>query len=148
MSGALQGGVVKVGIQAAVHDLVGHGRGLGGVTGVEADRALLDPFEHVEQAVDVHRLAQAVLDGLADERVVGDLEGAGHVLLAPDLRREDGGEQVVGAEPLNERRDALAASLARDGEGARGIPAPARGEERGVQDRLLDGLLRVPRAHE
>ena len=69
-----------------------------------ADLAGLDALEDVDEAVDVHRLAQAVLDGLADERVVGHLERAGEVLLAADLRREDGRQEVVRAHALDERR--------------------------------------------
>ncbi len=91
-----------------------------------------------DQAVDVHRLVQAVVDGLADERVVRDLEGSGHVLLAADLRREDRGEQVVGAHALDEAAARVCRLAARDGEGAGGVPAPARREERRVEDRLLD----------
>ena len=60
--------------------------------------------QHVDEAVDVHRLVQAVVDRLADQRVVGHLDGAVEVLLAADLRREHGGEQVVGAHALDRRR--------------------------------------------
>ncbi len=80
--------------------------------------------EHVDEAVDVHGLVQAVVHGLADERVVGDLERAGEVLLAADLRREDGGQQVVGAHALDRRRHLAGAGLKRGT--ARARPASQR----------------------
>ena len=57
-----------------VQDLVRERRRLGRVARVQADLAALDALEHAVQAVDVHRLVQAVVDGLADQRVVGDLD--------------------------------------------------------------------------
>ena len=84
-----------------------------------------DAVEDVLQAVDVHRFVQAVVHGLADERVVGDLDRAGEVLLAADELREDRRHQVVGLHALDRRRDVLALALAEDGERAGGVPAPA-----------------------
>ena len=127
---------------------MGEGRGLGRVLRVEADLAGLDALEDVHEAVDVHRLVHAVVDGLADERVVGDLDGAGLVLLAADELREDGGHEVVGAHALDRRRDLLALALAEDGERAGGVPAPAGAEHRRDEQRLLDGLLGALRLHE
>ena len=88
---------------------------------------------------------QAVVHGLAQQDMVGHLQRAGDVLLAADLLREDGGEQVVGDHALEERLHALAAALPRHGEGARRVPAPARREERDVEARLTHGLLGVVR---
>ena len=96
----LQGGVVEEGVGLAVDDLVRHGGGLDGVARVQPDRAGLDAGERGDEAVGVHPFAQAVLARLPDERVVGVVEGAGEVLLAADLGREDGGQEVVGAHAL------------------------------------------------
>ena len=114
---------------------------------MEADLAGLDALEHVDQAVDVHRLVQAVVDGLADERVVGDLERAGEVLLAADLGREDGGEQVVGAHALDRRRHLAGAGAggARRGRGRRSsASAPGTRARRASPG---DGLLGVCGCH-
>ena len=141
-------GVVEVGVGLRVQHLVGEGRGLGSVLGVQADLAGFDPVEDILEAVDVHRLVHAVIDGLADDGVVGDLDGAGLVLLAADELREDRRHQVVGAHALDLRRDLLALALAEDGERAGGVPAPARAEHRRDEQRLLDGLLDPLRLYE
>ena len=52
--------------------------------------------EHARQAVEVHRLFEAVAHGLVDERMIGDLAIAGDVLEARGGVGEDGGHQVVG----------------------------------------------------
>ena len=143
----LDGGVVEVGVGAAADDLVGHGRGLDRIDGVEANGAVLDAGEHVLQAVHVHRLVEAVVAGLAHEGVVGEGEGLVEVLLATDLGGEDGGHEVVAAHALEEGGYALAVALTGDGERARGVPAPARGEEGDVEDRLLDERGGVARIH-
>ena len=56
------------------------------------------------QAVDVHGLVQAVVQGLADQQMVGDLQRAGRdVFLAGGQGREHRGHQVVGFHPLDRR---------------------------------------------
>src|SRR3990172_9467984 len=120
---------------------MGEGGGLGSVLRVQPDIALLDAAEDVREAVDVHRFVHAVVDGLADDRVVGDLDGAGLVLLAADELREDRRHQVVGAHALDLGRHLLALALAEDGERAGGVPAPARAEHRRDEERLLDRFL-------
>ena len=99
--------VVEEGVGPAVQDLVRQRRRLGRVDEVErGSRRASMRFEHADEAVDVHRLVQAVVQRLAHERVVGDLDGTGAgVLLAGGLRREDRGQQVVGLHALDRRRD-------------------------------------------
>ena len=143
-------GVVEVGVGLGVEHLVGEGRGLGGVFGVEADLARFDAVEDVHQPVEVHRLVEAVVHRLLDQRVVGQLDGAGDVLLAGDEAREDRRHEVVGLHALDGRRRLLALALAEDGEGAGGVPAPAGAPHRRVGDeqRLLDRLLHPGRLDE
>src|SRR3712207_8074816 len=49
---------------------------------VDLDLAPLAAPQELLDAVDVERLVQGVVDRLPDEQVVGDLDGAGDVLLA------------------------------------------------------------------
>src|SRR5439155_13747155 len=72
----LERGVVEVGVRLRVEHLVGEGGGLGRVLGVEADFACFYAVEDVLQTVDVHRLVHTIVDGLADDGVVRDLDGA------------------------------------------------------------------------
>src|SRR5439155_22466890 len=94
-------------------------------------------------AVQVHRLVEAVSHGLADQGVIGHLEAAGNVLLTTDLGRENGGEKVIGAHPLERGRYLAAGLLADDRQGATGVPTPAGGEGRGVENCLTQGILGV-----
>ena len=127
---------------------MGEGRRLGRVASVEAYLAAIDPFHQLAQPVDVHRLVEAVVHRLAHQRVVRQIDRAGHVLLAGDLLGKDGRQQIVGAHPLERRRRSLAVALAQDGQRAGSIPAPARGEHRHRQQRLRQRLLDVRRADE
>ena len=77
--------------------------------------------------------------------MVGHFQRAGQILLAADLRGEDGGEQIVGDHPLDVGRHLLAAAAARHGQRARGGPAPARVPERGVEHGLAQRLLDIGR---
>src|SRR3546814_20916167 len=79
-------------------------RRLGGVDEVEAHVARLDPAPQLDQPVAVERLGEAVVHGLAGERVVGPLERAGEVLLAGGGSWEHGRKQVVALHPLARRR--------------------------------------------
>ena len=67
-----------------------------------------DAAQDFVEAFDVHGLGEGVLHDLADERVVGDLDVAGHGLGAGGGVGEDAGEEIVGARALDLRGDALA----------------------------------------
>ena len=105
------------------------------------DRAALQCVEHVLQAVDVHRLVQAVVDRLADEHVVGDPDRAGEVLGTGRLIGEDGRHQVVGPHSNDLRRHFPAAGEPQDRERAGGVPAPARLEHRRGEQGLRQDVL-------
>ena len=57
--------VVEEGVGLRGQDAARERRRLGRVDGAPLDRAVLEPAQHLEEAVDVHRLGQAVLDRLA-----------------------------------------------------------------------------------
>ena len=74
---------------------MGDGRWLGGVARHEREPAGTDPLEHAYQPREVHRLGEAVGDGLPHQRMIGDLAFAGEVLGAGNLVRENGTDQVL-----------------------------------------------------
>ena len=113
----LERSVVEERVGPAVEDFVGEGRRLGGVAGVEGDVTVVDALEHLLQPADVHGFVEAVVEGLANQGVVGGNEGTVDVFLAADLLGENGGHQVVGAHALDVGRDLLAAAQAGDGQG-------------------------------
>ena len=88
--------VVEIGVGTAAHDLVRHRRRLGGIARMHRDLAGLDALEHALEARDVHRLFEAIGERLPHECVVGNLQRAGDVLLAPDLLGKDRGHEVIG----------------------------------------------------
>ena len=73
----------------------------------------------VAQAVDVHRLVQAVVERLVDQRMVGRLDRADLVVAAGELGGEDGGEQILGAHALQRHRHACGRRLKRSSASAR-----------------------------
>ena len=99
----------------------------------------------VADAVDVERLVQRVVDGLAHEHVVGDLDRAGDVLLARRRLREHRGHEVVGLHALDRRRVAPAVAEAQHHQRAVEVPAPAGLEHRGVEDGVLAACRRPSR---
>ena len=134
--------VVQIGERRPVQYLVSEHRGLGGVPGDDGDPARLDPGHQFPQPLDVHRLVQAVLQGLPDQRVVGDLHRARrHVLLARGQHREHRRHQVVGLHPLDGRRVLPPAAHPQDGQRGVQVPPPPGLEERSGQHGLPDDLL-------
>ena len=140
--------VVQEGVGLGLEDLVGERRGLDDVAGDHRDLARLHAAQEVLQPLDVHRLFQAVAQGLLDQRVIGDLALAHDVLQAGELVGEDDRHQVLGGLAEQRRRHSPAAALARDGEGAAGVPAPAHAEQRRVEHRLGEDVARRVRAQE
>ncbi len=141
--------VVEEGERPPVEDLVREHGGLGGVPHDDGDPARLDRPDQLGQAVDVHGLTQAVLERLADQDMVGNLQRSGrHVLLAGGQRREDRGHQVVGLHPLDGRRVLLPAAHPQHGQGAVQVPPPARREHRGGEHRLPDHAFHRPGGQE
>ncbi len=132
----LQRRVVEERVGGGGEHFAGQRAGAGEVACDHVDLARLQAAQDAQQAVQVHRLAQAVVQGLADQRVVGNLALADDVLQAGDLVGEHGGEQVLAAHALDLRRGLLAAAEARQRQCGHGIPAPARAEQRRVEQGL------------
>ena len=101
----LQGSVVEEGVRPAVDDLVRQHRRLGGVAADHRNASLLEMLHQLAQRVDIHHLVQAVVHRLPDQRMIGNLDRAGGVLvLAGDQRWKHRGHDVVGFESLQRRR--------------------------------------------
>src|SRR5581483_3615941 len=105
------------------------------------DLAALDLLEDGSQAFEIHRLAEAIAERLAHERMIGHLAIADDVLEARLGVREDDREQVFCEHPLERRRRLLSAAHSWNGEGDRGRPAPADPEDRRVENGLDERLL-------
>ena len=112
------------------------------VAGDERDLAAVDAVEHRGQAVEIHRLLEAVAHGLRDERVIGNLAVAGDVLETGRGVGKHGGHQVVGQHPLHLRRHLAPAAAARHGERHGRVPSPSRLEHRRVEERLHEHVAR------
>jgi hypothetical protein len=109
-------------------------------TGVSIARQRIEPAGNSAQdfveAFEVHRLLEDVAHDLVDEGMVGNLDVADDGLEARCGLGEDAGEQIVGADALDLRRDAFALRHAQQLERAVGGPAPA-----GLEDGRRDGGL-------
>ena len=109
----LQRRVVEIGVGPGRQHLEGQRRRLGQIARDDADGAGLEPRQQPLQTFDVHRVVQAVGDGLADQRMVGDLALADQVLGAGELVGEDRRDQVLGVHARELRRHLPAAAEAR-----------------------------------
>ena len=105
--------IIKERERHPVQDFVGENRRLRGVPGEHGDAAGLDAVKQLAQPVDVHRLVQAVRHGLADQRMVRNLDLARQVLGARHLVGKHGGEQILSLHACDLRRDLFAAAKAR-----------------------------------
>ena len=102
-------------------------------------------LDQLLQAVEIHRLVQAVLDRLVDQRMIGNADVADDVFLTGGLIRKHRGQQIVGAHALDLRRHLASAREPQHGQRARRVPSPAHFEHRRRQHRLrqhfFDGFL-------
>ena len=143
----LERGVVQERVRLRREDPPRERGRLDGVDGSPLDRAVSQPAQDLEEPVHVHRLVQAVFDGLANDRMIRHLDGtAGKGLRAGEDLRKGGGEQVVRAHAQERRRDSPASARPLEHQRALRVPAPARlehgrGEERLDQD--LAGGVRM-----
>ena len=132
----LQRRVVEIGVGPRRQHLERQRRRLGQVARDHADLAGLDAGEQALQALDVHRLGQAVGDRLVHQRMVGHLALADQVLGAGDLVGKDACDQVLGVHARELRRHLAAAAEARQRQRDARDPAPARDEHRRIEQRL------------
>ena len=92
------------------------------------------------EPVGVEGLVQGVVDRLADQQVVGDLDRPGGVVLAGGGLREHGGHQVVGLHALDRGRVAPPVAEAQDHQRTVEVPPPAGLEHGRVEDGVLEGV--------
>ncbi|MCW0461171.1 hypothetical protein NB717_002239 [Xanthomonas sacchari] len=134
--------VVEKGIGPRVQRLGRQRRGRGQFARQHAHLAGLDAAQQLQPAVAVHRLVQAVAQGLRHQRVLGNLALADQVLRAGHLVGKHRGQQILGLHPLQLRRDLAPAGEARQRQRIGGVPAPAHAEQRRVQQRLYQHVQR------
>ncbi len=138
----LQRRVVEEGIGPRVQGLERERRGRGQVARQHAHRAGLHAPQQREPAIGIHRVVQAVVQRLRDQRMLGDLALADDVLRACDLVGKDGREQILGTHALQLRRHLAPAGEARQRERGGGVPAPAHAEQGRVEQRLHQHMQR------
>ena len=132
----LERGVVEIGVGPGGQDFEREGRGLGQVARNDPDFTRLEPREQPLETCDVHRLAEAIGDRLADQRMVRDLTLADQIFGACNLVGKDRCDQVFGSHAGELRRDLLAAAEARQRQRNPGHPTPAGDEHRCVEQRF------------
>ena len=139
----LQRGVVQERVGIGVQDLVRHRRGRRRLHRDRPDLAAVDRIEHIPQAVHVHGLPQAVLNGLGHQRMIRHRDRARVVVPAGHLFRKHRGQQVFRPHPDQRNRHPAASLLPQHRERARDVPPPAVAEHRDGQQRLHEiGLER------
>ena len=85
----LQRRIVEIGVGPRRQHLSASGEGCVRSRAIDADRRRTSmPAQQPFQPFDIHRLGQAVVDGLVDQRMIGNLALADQVLGAGDLVRE------------------------------------------------------------
>ena len=99
--------VVEIGVGPGRQHLESERRGLGQIARDDANFAGFEPLQQPFEAADVHRLAEAVGDGLADQRMVRDLALADQIFGAGNLVGKDRRDQVLGRHPGELRRHLL-----------------------------------------
>ena len=146
----LQRRIVEEGIRPRAQYFRRERRRPGQVAGDDLHLAGFQRAQQGQPAIDIHRLVQAIVKGLRDQRMVRHFAFADDVLQASHLVREHGGHQVLGLHPLQLRRDLPAADEARQRQRGGCVPAETRGEQRRVQQCLhqhLFGAGRMQVAH-
>jgi hypothetical protein len=133
--------IVEKRIRIRVQNLVTERRRLRRVDRDRADLAGFEAAQHTEQAVEIHRFMQAVVDRFAHQHVIGDANRSGEILGARGLVRKDRRDQVIGAHAQQLRRHFAAAAHPQDCERADGVPAPTRRKHRRRQERLRQHVL-------
>ena len=145
----LQRRVVEERVGAPVQDLVRERRRLGRLAEHGPHRAGPEALEERHEPRGVGGLVEAVVERLAHDRVIGDLDRPrGGVLLAGGERGEHRGHQVVGLHALDGRRGPAAAALAQDDQRPAEVPAPPHLEHRRQEQRLREDVLRAGRREE
>ncbi|RCH29630.1 putative aTP-dependent DNA helicase [Pseudomonas aeruginosa] len=107
----------------------------------QVHRAALHVAQQGQPAVAIHRLVQAVVEGLRHQRVIGHLALADDILQARHLIGEHAGQQILALHPQQLRRHLATAGIARQTERSGQVPAPAHAEQRRVEHGLYQQML-------
>ncbi len=99
----------------------------------DLDRARFDLAQHALEALDVHRFVKAIVDGLIDQRMIGNFARTDEIFRACDLVGKHGRHEIFRPHALQRRRHLLASAEAREREGYARDPTPACSEHRRVQ---------------
>src|SRR5207248_2105671 len=83
------------------NDLVCQDRWLSGIAAMDPDLAGLEGLQQCSDTVDVEGFVQCVVNSLAHQYVVGNLDRTDDVVLASRRLGEDGCEEVVGLHALD-----------------------------------------------
>ena len=121
--------VIEIGVRIGVQNLMRELRRHRSVDGEAANAAVFDGAQDVAQAIDIEGFGEHILHHLVHQRVIGNLDVAFNVLEAGGHVGKDRGQQIVGADALNLRRNLLASLKAQECQRACGVPAPARLED-------------------
>jgi len=78
-----------------------------------------------------------------NKRMMRNHNFAGNILLACQRLRKNGCEQIVRPHALNGWRNFFTAHEPQESKRATGRPSPARREDRRIQDRLLEQMLKA-----
>ena len=138
----LQRRIIEEGIRPRAEDFRGKRRRLGQIAREDADAAALKTAQHIEPAIDIHRLVQAIVERLRDQGVIGNLPLADDVFETGNLIRKHRGEQILGFHALQLRCHLLAAGKARQGQRRGRRPAPAHAKQRRIEQGLDEDVLR------
>ena len=132
----LQRRVVQKRIGLCVEDLVRQRRRLRQITRDAFNRAAFNPLEQSNQPINVHRLRQTIFNRLPHEWMVRDFAVACDVFETGELIGKHTRDEVLSLHALQRRGNFASAPLAREGQSARRVPAPADRKHRRVQQRL------------
>ncbi len=138
--------IIEIRVRLRIEQLVRENRWFGEIDGQRPNPAVANSLQHRFQSVDVHCLMKAVVQGFFDQRMVGRLNvHRADVVLARQLVRKYGGNQIIGAGALNLRRHSSATVVAKHRQGAGRIPAEASTKQRRLENRLNQSLFHVLR---
>ena len=128
--------VVEVRIRPRAEHLGRERRRAGQVARDDAHRALFQPLQQRDQSVDIHRCMQAIVQGLLDQRMIGNLALADQVFGTRHLIRKHRRKQVFGLHALQLRWHLATTLEPRQSERAGRVPAPAHAEHRCIEQGL------------
>ena len=131
---------IEEGIGLRIDDLVAEGRRLSEVLAHQFQLLVDDPRDHTFQLLDVHRLREAVVDGLLHQGMLRHFALPNDVLQAGELIGEHQRDEVLAGHALDLRRHALVEPATLHGQCARGVPPPARPEHRRIEQGLHQDL--------